>query len=186
MILKLFRPNPRRAAVAELYERLATAARAPALYLGLGVPDTLEGRFEALSLHVILALRALRALPAPADEAARDLTDAFFRDLDGSLREMGVGDTTVPKRMKKLAEAFYGRAQAYDLALGAADASALAAALGRNVQGHVEGGEAQAVPLARYAIAADRDLRSRDLDTIFREGFGFPKPESFVGESTTP
>lgn len=185
MILNLFRPNPRRAAIAALYDRLAMAARAPGLYLELGVPDTLEGRFEALALHVVIALRSLRALPAPADEVARDLTDAFFRDLDGSLREMGVGDTTVPKRMKALAQAFYGRAKAYDMALENADEAALAAALGRNVQGHVEAGGTQAKPLTRYALAAERDLKARDLDTIFREGFGFPKPESFAGKGTT-
>ena len=69
-----------------------------------------------MSLHTILVLRALRELPPPADEVAKDLTDAFFQDLDASLREMGVGDTVVPKRMKKLAAAFYGRAHAYDAA----------------------------------------------------------------------
>ena len=87
MIFSLFRKDPRRIAIATLYERIATASRSPGLYAALGIPDTLEGRFEALSLHMTLALRALRALPAPADEVAKDLTDAFFRDMDASLRE---------------------------------------------------------------------------------------------------
>src|SRR5262245_36663744 len=99
VILSLFRRTARRTLIAQLYERVATASRAPDLYLLLGAPDTLEGRFEALCLHVIVALRALRGLPAPADDVAKDLTDAFFADLDSSLREMGVGDTAVPKRM---------------------------------------------------------------------------------------
>ena len=179
MIFRLFRRDPRRTAIATLYERVATASRQPSLYVALGVPDTMEGRFEALSLHMILALRALRHLPAPADEVARDLTDALFRDLDASLREMGVGDTVVPKRMKKLAEAFYGRAQAYDGPLEAGDEAALAQALGRNVRGN----DAPALPLARYALAADKALRARDLDTIMSRGFGFPQPETF-GEGT--
>ena len=114
VIFSLFRKDPRRAAIATLYKRIATASRSPGLYAALGIPDTLEGRFEALSLHMVLALRALRELPPPADEVAKDLTDAFFRDMDASLREMGVGDTVVPKRMKKIAESFYGRAHAYD------------------------------------------------------------------------
>jgi cytochrome b pre-mRNA-processing protein 3 len=139
-----------------------------------------EGRFESLALHAILALRALRRLPPPADEVARDLTDAVFRDLDASLREMGVGDTVVPKRMKKLAEAFYGRAQAYDPALEAGDAGALAETLGRNVMA----GQAQAGALARYTLAADRDLKAADLDTILRQGFGFPPPAAFSGEGS--
>jgi cytochrome b pre-mRNA-processing protein 3 len=178
VIFNLFRKDPRRVVIAALYERVAMASRQPDLYLALGVPDTMEGRFEALSLHMVLALRALRHLPPPADEVAKDLTDALFRDLDASLREMGVGDTAVPKRMKKLGEAFYGRAQAYDPPLGAGDEAALALALGRNVGG----GDAPALPLARYALAADRDLRKFDLDTVLDRGFGFPQPSAFAEE----
>lgn len=178
MIFRLFRKDPRQIMVATLFERVAAASRQPDLYLGLGVPDTVEGRFEALSLHLVLALRALRRLPPPADEVAKDLTDALFRELDASLREMGVGDTVVPKRMKKLAEAFFGRAQAYDAPLATRDEAALAAALGRNVTG----GEAPAWALARYALAADRDLAAADLDTILRNGFGFPPSAAFAGE----
>jgi cytochrome b pre-mRNA-processing protein 3 len=178
VIFRLFRKDPRRATIAALYKRVATSSREPDLYLQLGVPDSMEGRFEALSLHMILALRALRRLPPPADEVAKDLTDALFRDLDASLREMGVGDTAVPKRMKKLAEAFYGRAKAYDAPLEALDETALAEALGRNVAS----GEAPAWPLARYALAADRDFKSVDLETILRQGFGYPPPREYAGE----
>jgi cytochrome b pre-mRNA-processing protein 3 len=162
--------------VATLYERVATASRNPGLYTRLGVPDTLEGRFEALSLHMILALRALRKLPEPAGEIAKDLTDALFRDLDSSLREMGVGDTVVPKRMKKLASAFYGRAHAYDAVLDAGDEAGLAEALGRNVQG----GDDPAHALARYVLAADRHIQRSDLDTILDKGIDYPQPDPFT------
>ncbi|EIM29643.1 ubiquinol-cytochrome C chaperone family protein [Microvirga lotononidis] len=176
MIFSLFRKDPRRTTIATLYKRIATASRAPGLYAALGIPDTLEGRFEALSLHMVLVLRALRQLPQPADEVAKDLTDAFFRDMDASLREMGVGDTVVPKRMKKVAESFYGRAHAYDAPLNADDGEALALAFGRNVYG----GEAPAGPLARYAFAADRGLKAMDLDTLLETGPTFPEPETFA------
>jgi cytochrome b pre-mRNA-processing protein 3 len=127
---------------------------------------------------MVLALRALRTMPPPGDEVAKDLTDAFFRDLDASLREMGVGDTSVPKRMKKLGEAFYGRAHAYDGALNAGDASTLAAALCRNVIGtSVPSG-----PLARYALAADASFASLSLETVLEHGFSFPLPQEFAGE----
>jgi cytochrome b pre-mRNA-processing protein 3 len=129
---------------------------------------------------MILVLRALRHLPAPADDVAKDLTDAFFGDLDASLREMGVGDVTVPKRMKKLAEAFYGRAQAYDTPLEAGDEAALAAALGRNVHGS----EAPAGSLTRYALAADRSLKASNLDEILGSPLGFPDPAAFAGKET--
>jgi cytochrome b pre-mRNA-processing protein 3 len=178
VIFRLFRRDSRRVTIATLYERVATASRQPDLFLRLGIPDTLEGRFESLALHMILVLRALRRMPAPADEVAKDLTDALFRDLDASLREMGVGDTAVPKRMKRLGEAFYGRARAYDGPLEAADEEALAGALGRNAGG----GEAPARPLARYALAADRLLTGADLEAILREGPAFPQPAAFSGE----
>ena len=176
MIFSLFRKDPRRTTIATLYKRIATASRAPGLYAALGVPDTLEGRFEALVLHMVLVLRALRELPHPAEEVAKDLTDAFFRDMDASLREMGVGDTVVPKRMKKVAESFYGRAHAYDAPLNGGDEAALALALGRNVHGS----EAPAALLARYAFAADRGLKTVDLDTLLETGPVFPEPETFA------
>jgi cytochrome b pre-mRNA-processing protein 3 len=176
VVFSLFRKDPRRTTIATLYKRVATASRTPGLYTDLGVPDTLEGRFECLSLHMILVLRALRGLPDPAQEVAKDLTDAFFRDMDSSLREMGVGDTVVPKRMKKVASAFYGRAKVYDPPLTAADEAALAGALARNVQG----GEAPAVALARYALAADGILRQSSLETMLDKGIEFPTPDTFT------
>jgi cytochrome b pre-mRNA-processing protein 3 len=180
VILSLFRRDPRRELIAALYERVASAAREPDLYLRLGIPDTLEGRFEALSVHMVLALRALRRLPAPADDVARDLTDAFFRDLDSSLREMGVGDVTIPKRMKRLAEAFYGRARSYDLPLDAADEAALAETFGRNVLGRDE----PAPRLARYALAADKSFSTVKLNTVLDRGLAFPQPAAFAEERT--
>lgn len=176
MIFSLFRKDPRRTTIATLYKRIASASRVPGLYAALGIPDTLEGRFEALSLHMILALRALRGLPHPADEVAKDLTDAFFRDMDASLREMGVGDTVVPKRMKKIAESFYGRAHAYDAPLNSADEGGLAIALGRNAYGS----EAPATALARYALAADQGFKTVDLDMLLDTGPVFPEPETFA------
>jgi cytochrome b pre-mRNA-processing protein 3 len=176
VIFSLFRKDPRRTTIATLYKRVATASREPELYASLGMPDTVEGRFEALSLHMILVLRALREMPSPADEVAKDLTDAFFRDMDASLREMGVGDTVVPKRMKKIAESFYGRAQAYDGPLNASDEAELASALGRNAYGS----EAPATPLARYALAADRAFGAADLDALLATGPAFPRPEAFA------
>lgn len=181
LLRTLFRRDPRRESIAGLYKRVSGAARQPGLYAALGAPDTLEGRFEALSLHMVLALRALRHKPDPAADVARDLTDAFFRDLDASLREMGVGDTSVPKRMKTLAEAFYGRAAVYDAALDAGDEAGLAVALGRNVCGSA----APAPGLARYALAADRALRPATAEAFLAEGPRFPEPDGFAAGGTT-
>lgn len=178
MILGLFRNRRRADLVAALHKRVADAAREPALYLALGVPDTVEGRFESLALHLVLLLRRLRRLPDPAREVAQELVDSFFRHLDASLREMGVGDMGVPKRMKKLAQAFYARAAAYDAALDSGDPAAVAAALGEHL-----GTAAEALSgLARYALAAERALAGATLDTLFEPGPPFPAPAGFAQE----
>ena len=180
VIFSLFRKDPRRTVIAALYARIANASREPGLYAALGIPDSLEGRFESLSLHMVLALRALRELPPPADDVAKDLTDAFFRDMDASLREMGVGDTVVPKRMKKVAAAFYGRAHSYDPALNAGVEAELAETLGRNALGNY----APAHALARYALAADKGLKAVTLDMLLESGPAFPAPEAFTEEGS--
>lgn len=158
MIAGLFRrDNARRRAVEGLHTAISAAARQPGLYTRLAVPDTVEGRFEALCLHVILVLRRLNRLPAPAADVAQDLVNSVFTQLDASLRELGVGDMGVGKRMKKLGAAFYGRATGYDAALDSGDAAALAVVLARNVLG----GEGDAAGLAAYVLAADAALADR-------------------------
>jgi cytochrome b pre-mRNA-processing protein 3 len=184
MIARLFRRGGERAAVIRtLHGRVIAAARAPALYTALGVPDTIEGRFEALCLHAILVLRRLRGLPAPAPEVAQELVDSVFRQLDASLREMGIGDFGVPKRMKKLAQSFYGRASAYEPGLAAADPVLLAAPLARNVMGSDEPGTAAG--LAAYVLAAGRALGAQDLDALLGPGPHLPDPMDYAGEAET-
>ncbi len=187
MILSLFRPimrplfrrsDARRRTIGALHARVNAAARAPGLYRALGVPDTVEGRFEALCLHHVLVLRRLRALPPPAGDVAQDLVDTLFSQLDASLRELGVGDFGVPKRMKKLGRAFYGRAEGYDAALDAGDPDALAQRLARNVLGEDDAG--RATGLARYVAASEQALAAFDLDALLTQGPRFPAPEPFA------
>ena len=174
MIARLFRrAHARRRAVEGLHLSLSMAARRPGLYTRLGVPDTVEGRFEALCLHAILVLRRLKRLPAPAAEVAQDLVNSVFTQLDASLRELGVGDMGVAKRMKKLGAAFYGRAAGYDAALDAGDGEALRAVLVRNILG----GAGDGAGLAGYVQAADAALSGADLDGLLGAGPPFPEPD---------
>jgi len=134
MVLGLFARSKPPASVERVYGDIVAAARLPALYRDMGAPDTLMGRFDCLVLHLALVLRRLRDLPAPADGLAQELVDRFFADLDTALREIGIGDVSVPKKVRALGEAFYGRAALYDEALAPdAPAEALEIALARNV-----------------------------------------------------
>jgi cytochrome b pre-mRNA-processing protein 3 len=153
----LLRRRPYERTGFELYGAAVAAARAPEFYAELGVPDTAAGRFELVSLHVGVLIRRLRAFAdKPAQELAQSVFDAMFSDMDVNLREMGIGDLSVGKRVKQLWEGFHGRAQAYAAALDAGDVAGLEAALGRNVwAGHPppEGAPAALAARAR-AMAA--------------------------------
>jgi cytochrome b pre-mRNA-processing protein 3 len=134
MILSLFKKPKEPPSVERVYAAIVASSRRPELYAALGVPDTVMGRFESLALHLSLVLRRLKELPPPSDSLSQELVDSFFAGLDAALREIGIGDVSVPKKVRKLGQAFYGRLAAYDAAL-ADDAGAddLEQALARNV-----------------------------------------------------
>ena len=108
--------TPLRGTIEAIYGMIVTQAREPLFYRALGVPDTVNGRFDLLLLHLWLVLRRLKSVEGGA-ALSQALFDHFCNDMDDNLREMGVGDLTVPKRMQAFGEAFYGRTAAYDLAL---------------------------------------------------------------------
>ncbi|WP_293867884.1 ubiquinol-cytochrome C chaperone family protein [uncultured Alsobacter sp.] len=180
MIFNLFRRRGNAAIVDGLYLAVAEASRRPAFYAGWGVPDTVEGRFEMLTLHVVLLLRRLKALPPPAGDLAQDLVDAVFAQFDRALRELGVGDLTVPKRMKTMASAFYGRAKAYEDAF--ADDGELAAALARNLFGPAEPA-ARGTVAVQYVRSAAAALERTSFDDIVAARLSFPEPGSIEGVS---
>ncbi len=124
----LFKPNAEANAAHGLYASTVLAGRDPVFFSQWGVPDTAEGRFEALSMVAFLALRRLKAPPLPSS-LGQAYFDIMFEDIDSNLREMGVGDISVGKKVKKLAESFYGRIKAYEAGLDANDDAALTVAL---------------------------------------------------------
>ncbi len=132
-MLGLFRRKTHERTGFALYAAAVAAAREPAFYTTYGVPDSLDGRFDMIGAHVFLLIDRLRNEPVPGPAVAQAVFDAMFADMDFNLREMGVGDMTVGKRVKQMWEAFHGRAKAYEAALAADDEPALAAALARNV-----------------------------------------------------
>lgn len=175
------RPSPTRLLLDRLHAEIVGAVRRPAFYLDYAVPDTFEGRFELLALHAGLVLRRFNAAPAPGPAVAQDLVDTIFAHLDADLREAGVGDITVPKRMKKLCEAFLGRAGAYDAALRLGP-EAVAGALARNVYSGA-GAPGAADRLADYVGRAGAVLDETSLDACLSGPLPFPDPSTIPSRS---
>ena len=163
---------PTRGTIEAIYGMIVTQAREPLFYQDLGVPDTVNGRFDMLVLHLWMVLRRLKPMPGGAG-LSQALFDRFCEDMDGNLREMGVGDLTVPKRMQAFGEAFYGRTAAYDLALADGE-EPLAQALCKNILNGAEIGHAR--QLAYYAKVAIASLAGLDDATLIKGSWRFPSP----------
>ncbi|MDE2579336.1 MAG: ubiquinol-cytochrome C chaperone [Hyphomicrobiales bacterium] len=173
MIRKLFRRKTPPLAVVPLYENIVQAARRPALYRPpYGVADTLEGRFDLVVLHAFLVMRRLTEEGDAGRTLAQALSDHMFTSFDRALREMGVGDLAVPKRMAKLGEDYNGRSAAYTRAF--AGEEDLAGALARNVLGSGDAERGRA--LAHYAEEARRTLSASSAQTLLKGICVFPDP----------
>lgn len=160
-----------------LYNALVAQARLPGFYLHAGVPDTLEGRFEMVMLHAFLVLHRLGQLGEPVRALGQRIFDILFDDMDQTLREMGVGDLSVGKKIKGLAAAFYGRIAAYDEALAADDGSVLERALTRNVFAAATPRAAEVTALADYVRASRALLAVERADAFLAGKVGFaPEP----------
>lgn len=173
MVFRLFRRSANRVLIDRLHGEIVAAARDPVLFTEYGIEDSLEGRFEALTLHAALVLRCLNRMPPPAPQLAQDLVDSLFHSFDSGLREAGVSDTGLPKRMRTLAGAFLVRAAAYDRALNGGTLE-LAAALARNVYD----GRGNQERLTRYAEAASQALANASIEAFTAGPVPFPQPSA--------
>jgi cytochrome b pre-mRNA-processing protein 3 len=159
----------------QLYGSAVAAARDPYLYATLGVPDTLDGRFDAIVLHVYLVIRRLDAEPEPGAPLAQAVFDAMFLDMDINLREMGVGDLSVGKRNRAMWEGFHGRSAAYAGAWD--DTPALEAALTRNFWRGAEPPSGSAAALARMTVIQAAFLAGQGMDALRRGEIRFVPAE---------
>ncbi|WP_439814396.1 ubiquinol-cytochrome C chaperone family protein [Zavarzinia sp. CC-PAN008] len=153
MVLNLFRKRGWADQAHALYRDVVAQARQPGFYARLGVPDTLDGRFDMLSLHAFLLMHRLKGVEQ-AKDLAQAVFDLMFADMDQSLREMGVGDLSVGKKVKQMAQAYLGRVAAYDQALGEGGEGeadgALAQALRRNIYRQGEPQESYVTGIEAY------------------------------------
>jgi cytochrome b pre-mRNA-processing protein 3 len=155
-----------RLAAANLYTAAVEAARRPVFYRDLDVPDSIEGRYEMIVLHVVLMLRRLRAADGKQARLAQAIVDYMASDLDRSIREIGVGDMSVGKFMKRLGQGLYGRAVAYDGALDSGDMTALEKALTRNIFDGESPGERVLAVFARYVQTQLEHLDRQPIEAI--------------------
>ncbi len=158
-----------------LYTASVTAARNPYFYAELGVPDTLDGRFDLVGLHAALVIRRLRALPPPGAAIAQAVFDAMFSDMDMNLRELGAGDVTIARNVRAMWEAFHGRATVYEDALKSADPAELEQSLGRNIWRGTTTGDEAAV-LARIVRDLVAQLEQAPQAELFAGRFRFTAP----------
>ncbi|MCA8927717.1 MAG: ubiquinol-cytochrome C chaperone [Alphaproteobacteria bacterium] len=153
------------------------AARRPVFYTTLGVPDTFDGRFELLVLHGHLMIRRLRQDGDVGAETAQNLFDALIGHFDEALREIGVGDMSVGKRMKTMASGVYGRLAAYDAGLDSEGPDGLEDVVRRNVYGTAPDADASRVQaVAAYMRAAERHLATRPHDAVLAGVALYPEP----------
>ena len=165
MLKNLFRPRLRARIGDDLYAKAVAQARNVAFYTRLGVADRIDARFELYTLHVLLLVLRLRdENTAQGQEAAQDLFDVYVSALDHVLREEGVGDVAVGKKMRKLGESLYGRMSAYEGPLRAEDVDALAASLAKNVYESADTATGNA--LARYAVASRQNLTTQSFEAV--------------------
>ena len=171
---RLLKPRPAKAAGAKLYACAVGQARSAAFYRDFGVRDSMEGRFELFSLHVIFLIERLKGQGDAAAETSQAVFDAYVKGLDDAFREIGVADTSVGKKMKKLAGAFYGRLKAYDEAVASPDRTAVAEFLARTA--FEERGEGDVAALAAYVTKTRAALAGQPLEALLQGDVTWPNP----------
>jgi cytochrome b pre-mRNA-processing protein 3 len=167
------------------YQRVVEQSRQPRFFAECGVPDTLDGRFELICLHAFLYLNRLKAERPAASGLAQAFFDTMFADLDRALREMGVGDLSVGRQVKRMAQGFYGRIHAYEAGL-AGDAALLRQALARNLFGTVDRAPDSVAAMAAYLQREAASLHEQPAHELLlgRIAFGAPPGDSDIAAST--
>ncbi|MBC7906547.1 MAG: ubiquinol-cytochrome C chaperone family protein [Rhodospirillaceae bacterium] len=174
---RFFERRRRERAAANLYMSVVEQARHPNFYTAFGVPDTLEARYDMIVLHAWLLMRRLgTAVDAAAKPLSQAIFDLMFADMDRNLREMGVTDLRVGKRVQRMTEAFYGRAVAYDKALSEGE-DVLQAALARNLYQSDTVSSAHLAAMAAYVKAQRAHVDAQDEVTLLGGAVSFEPPQ---------
>ncbi len=179
MLSALFKKSSSQQAPQQLYGGLMTHARSTSFFMAYGVPDTVMGRFDMLSLHVYLLARRLRD---DGSEAAQGLSQAVFDlyvyDVERALRELGIGDTSVPKKKKKMIRSFYGQIDDFDEAINSNDTNELLEKVSKRYLSETENPKPEV--LSNYMLGTDVHLKKQEIKSILTGEVSWLPAESFV------
>lgn len=174
-MISISRRRSVRDAAEAAYRRVVEQARQPLFFTAFGVPDTIDGRFELICLHAFIYLHRLKMERPRSTAASQAFFDAMFADMDRGLREMGTGDLSVGRHVKRMAQGFYGRIRAYEAGLDR-DASSLGPALARNLFGTVGESAAAIEPMVDYVRRAASQLAGQSAAELLDGDVRFPPP----------
>ncbi len=176
ILKKIFSFSQEKNTAHKLYQIIVAQARHPAFYRDLGVADTVDGRFDMISLHMILVIRRMKTDVEQTRKLSQALFDYMFNDIDLNLRELGIGDMGVLTRVKKMAKAFYGRLESYDLGLAKDDDTDLIAALERNLFRENETTQENLAVIAAYMRRESARLDACDIKNMLNGELEFSDP----------
>ncbi|MBT3307351.1 MAG: hypothetical protein HN377_12845, partial [Alphaproteobacteria bacterium] len=178
----LFGKNNFEALTQGIYTSIVEQSRQPAFYQSFGVPDTPEGRFDMIVVHTFLVLRLLKNETGEGTDLAQAIFDLMFADMDQNLRELGTGDTGIGKKIKAMAEAFYGRVEAYEA--GLTGQASLEDALDRNLYRKTATDPAHIASFAHYVRREARQLEDKPLEALLAGDLTFGQPPSLLTENS--
>ncbi len=157
-----------------VYNAIVAQSRQPVFYTDFLIPDDVTGRFDVLSLHISLVFIRLRETKGKEKEFSQSLFDLFFKDMDQSIREMGVSDVGVPKKIQKMGSLFYGLLEKLTNALDEKDENSLAKVINRNIYGDKDQNKAE--KLSKYVLSLEKKLNAQDISEILAGKLEFLKP----------
>ena len=163
----------------QLYLTAVDQSRTPALYTDYGVPDTVDGRFDMIIVHIMLLIRRLRGGGEGAEAISQNVLNLMFADMDRNFREMGIADISIGKHVKRTAKAFYGRAEVLEKGLDAGR-PALLDAVQETIYPAIKETDQGASELTDYIVAVDTHLRTQSVDEILTGNVSYPSPTAAV------
>ncbi len=179
MLSAFFKKSSSQPAPQQLYGSLMTHARSIEFFTDFGVPDSVMGRFDVLSLHIYLLARRLREDGSPiAMDLSQEVFDLYVSDVERALRELGIGDTSVPKKKKKMIRSFYGQIDDFDEAINEGDEKTITHKVSERYLSEVENPKPEI--LAKYMLATEAHLKTQDMKKILRVQVDWLPAESFA------